>query len=114
MRRSAEIYGDPRLAASYLAVSAAARVDPEMKAGFERYQAASREPLLEIVEAAAEAAGVPAGLIVDMVVGVVIYRIAIKSAPPTPEEIEAMASLVTAGCEQLARERGSKSLPAGT
>jgi AcrR family transcriptional regulator len=106
MRRCAEIYGDQRLAASYLAVSTAARVDPEIKAGFTRFQQASRDPLLGIVQTAADAAGVPAGLLVDMVVGVVIYRIAIKGTPPAPEEIDAMADLVTAGCRALAQERG--------
>jgi AcrR family transcriptional regulator len=105
MRRSAEIYGDPQLAASYVAISAAARVDPAMKAGFERFQAAAREPLLGLVQAAADAAGIPAGLIVDMVVGVVIYRIAIKGAPPTAEEIDTMSGLIVAGCEALADRR---------
>jgi AcrR family transcriptional regulator len=106
MRRSAEIYGDQRLAASYLAVLSAARSDPAMMAGLRRFQAASREPLLGMVQAAADAAGVPAGLLVDMVVGVVVYRVAIQGAPPAPEEIDAMAALVAAGCGALARERG--------
>lgn len=106
MRRSAEILGDPRLAASYLAVSTAARVDPAMQAGFDRFQALSREPLLALTRPAADAAGLPVDLIVDMVVGVVIYRTAIKGAPPDAAEIDAMASLLVAGCGALAQDRG--------
>jgi AcrR family transcriptional regulator len=106
MRRCAAIYGDRQLAASYLAVAAAARTDPATMAGFEDFQAASREPLIRLIQAPADAAGVSARLVVDLVVGVVIYRIIISGAPPTPEEIDGLARLVAAGCAALARERG--------
>jgi AcrR family transcriptional regulator len=106
MRRSAEIFGDRRLAASYLAVATAAQSDPAMKAGFERFQAALNEPMLALVQSAAEAAGLPARTVANLVTGAVIYPMAIKGVAPTPEEMDAVAGLIIAGCRALARERG--------
>jgi AcrR family transcriptional regulator len=106
MRRCAEIYADPRVAAAYLAVSTAARADPATKAGLARFKAANREPLIGKIQAAADAAGISAGLILDMVAGMVIYRVATQGAAPTTAEIDGLARLVTAGCGALARDRG--------
>lgn len=107
MRRCAEIYADRRLAASYLAVSTAAHIDPSTKAGFERFQTALNEPMLALVQPAAEAAGLPARMLADLVVGTIVYQIGIKGVAPTTAEIDAVAALITAGCRAMAAERGA-------
>lgn len=106
MRRCAEIYSDRRLAASYLAVATAAQSDPAMKAGFERFQSALNEPILAMVQPAADAAGLPVRALANLVTGAVVYPMAIKGVAPTPEETDAVASLIIAGCRTMARERG--------
>jgi AcrR family transcriptional regulator len=103
MRRCAEIFSDRRLVVSYLAVAAALQIEPSMKLGYDRFRGALNGPLTRVIQPAAEAAGLPAAAVLDLVLGAIIHKAAIEHAPLSGEVIDQMAELVAAGCRALAR-----------
>jgi AcrR family transcriptional regulator len=105
LRRSAQILSNPRLIASYLALAMTMRSDPEMLQGRERFRKALHGPLPDLVKPAADSAGIRPDDLAELLVGSIVFRLAIERSPPNEETIAAIASVVAAGCQTLARAR---------
>jgi AcrR family transcriptional regulator len=104
LRRCAQILSNPRLIASYLALAMTMRTDPEMQQGRERFRKALHGPLLDLVQPAADAAGLRPDDLAELLVGPIVFRLAIERAPPNEDTIGAIAAVVAAGCRALERQ----------
>jgi AcrR family transcriptional regulator len=104
MRRTAESLREPRAASIFFAVVAADFREPRPP---ERYAAHYKQGSARILAPIAAALGVPAELVVELVIGTIVYKTLCDGRPPSEEQIESLARVAIAGLRSEAAAQRS-------